>query len=99
VVSGARLVRALSASAVAHGCSAEVILGAEHDWASATFAGSRVEVTARLPAGQAAQEWIAALPEVDLPMPRQFARSVRVVAREDHGEQIALRVEAVVLED
>ena len=36
---------------------------------------------------------------VDLPMPRQFARSVRVVARGDCDSGIALRVEAVVLED
>ncbi len=98
-MSGARLVRALAASAEVHRCAAEVALVAEHDWASATFVGCRFEVAVTLPTGAAAEAWIAELPEVDLPMPRQFARSVRVVARGDCDSGIALRVEAVVLED
>jgi hypothetical protein len=99
VVSGARLVRALARSAAEHGCAAEVSLLAEHGWASATFAGSRFEVKVALAMGKVAEAWIATLPEVDLPMPRQFARSVRVVAREEAKGRIVLRVEAVVLED
>jgi hypothetical protein len=99
MVSGARLVRALARSATAHGCAADVVLMAEQDWASATFAGLRCEVAVSLTAGEAAEAWISDLPEVDLPMPRQFARSVRVMARADSAERIALRVEAVVLED
>lgn len=98
-MSGARLVRALARSADEHGCAAEVALLAEHGWASATFAGSRFELAVSLPVGMAAEAWIAALPEVDLPMPRQFARSVRVMAREEAEGRIALKVEAVVLED
>ena len=66
---------------------------------SATFAGSRFDLAMVLANGDAAEAWIAGLGEVDLPMPRQFAREVRITAREDDGERIALRVAAVVLED
>lgn len=99
MVSGARLVRALERSASAYDCLAAVLLLAEHDWASATFEGLRCEIVVGLAPGAAAEAWVAALPEIDLPMPRQFARSVRVLGRDDTGGSVTLRVEAVVLED
>lgn len=99
MVSGARLLRALKWSAAAHGCDAEATLAATRDWGSATFVGARYDVEIVLLAGASAEGWIAALPDADLPMPRQFARDVRVIARADAGDRIGLTVEVLVLED
>ena len=98
-MSAARLLRALTRSALAHGCEIEATLAATRDWGSATFVGSRYDVAVDMPAGAAAEGWIAALPEAELPMPRQFARDVRVIAREEAGDRIRLMVEVLVLED
>ena len=45
------------------------------------------------------KQWLATLPEAELPMPRQFARDVRVIARRDADERIRLTIEVLVLED
>ena len=99
MVSGGRLLRAIVRSAQAHGCDAEVALAATRDWGSATFVGARFDVAVTLAAGSSAAAWIAALPEADLPMPRQFARDIRVIARDDPDEPIRLVLEVLVLED
>lgn len=98
MVSAARLLRALERSAQAHGCTPALTLVATHDWASALFVGARYEVAAVLERGDAAEAWLSALPEADLPMPRQFAREVAVVARDD-ADRIAATIEVVILED
>lgn len=99
MVSAARLLRALTASAESSGCMADLTLVATRDWASALFVGARYDVVATLAPGAAAERWIAALPEIELPMPRQFANDVRVIAREDAGDRLTVTIEAVVLED
>lgn len=99
MVSAARLLRALTRSAEAYGCVPELALAATRDWASALFVGARYDVSATLDSGPATERWIARLGEIDLPMPRQFAREVRVIARDDADERVALTIEALVLED
>lgn len=99
MVSGARLLRALARSAAAYGCAPELSLAGERDWASALFVGARYDVAAELAAGAAAGRWIADLPVVDLPMPRQFASDVRVLSRRDGAGRIALVIEVLVLAD
>lgn len=97
MVSSSRLLRALERSAVAHGCVPELTLLAVRDWASATFVGARCDVRATLAPGPAAADWIAALPQVDLPMPGQFASEARVIARQEADDAIVLTVEVLVL--
>lgn len=99
MVSAARLLRALAGSAERRGCVAELSHVATRDWASATFVGARYDVAALVDPGPAADAWIAALPSVDLPMPRQFAREVRIIERTDSSDVITLTIEATVLED
>lgn len=99
MVSAGRLLRALMASAEAHGCAATLTLAKTRDWASAVFVGARYDVVAVLAPGDIAERWIAALPDAELPMHRQFAGEVRVIARADTADGIALTIEAVVLED
>lgn len=99
MVSGGRLLRALERSAATHGCEAVATLLATRDWGSATFVGARYDVEVVLAAGPAAEAWLGALPEAELPMPRQFARDVRVIARDDADETVRLTIEVLVLED
>lgn len=98
MVSAGRLLRALAASAEAFGCPAELDLNAARDWASGLFLGARYDVAAAVDRGDAADRWIAALPDIDLPMPRQFAGDVRVITRDDSPKRIAITIEALVLE-
>lgn len=98
MVSATRLLRALERSAAAHGCAPELTLAATRPWASALYVGARYDVTAVLDSGAAAECWLAALPDAELPMPRQYASEVRVLARED-AERITVLIEAVVLEE
>lgn len=98
MVSGVRLLRALERSGSAHGCTPVLTLAATRDWASALFVGARYEVTAELEHGDAAEAWLAGLPQAELAMPRQFAHSVRVISHKG-TERLTALMEVVVLEE
>lgn len=96
MVSGTRLLRALRATARPFGLDAEVELVAERPWASATYVGAQHVVRATATSGAGLDAWLAALPELTLPMPGQFA-DVSVTARDDQGGRAAITIEALTL--
>ena len=91
--------RALAHSARLAGLSLTVRHADWHRWASATFAGARHELTIELPDDQAANRWLDALPDADLPIRHHLVADAVVVRR--HGEQDVLvaALEILTVED
>ena len=94
---GVMLERALLASATAAGCPVTVQGADWKRWASATFTGARHELVLDGAVGAALNEWLAALPELDLPLGRYLLADVAVVsvARSDGRARIALEALSV----
>lgn len=81
---------------------AGVELAIEHSsatrWASVTFTGARHEVRLSV-AGDAGRQWIAGLPEADLPMRGHLVADVAVIAVAQDGERISATIEALTVEE
>lgn len=92
-----RLVRALRTTATASGCavSLEPILATA--WESATYSGTRHTLAAVAPASPHLFAWLAALPEIDLPMPGQFAAGICVSERIDRDGTTTFTVKALTI--
>lgn len=86
-----QLLRALTRSAAAAGCAAELSHDGETPWATATFSGARHRLRA---SGEAAAlgRWLAMLPEAELPLAGWFVAScaAEVVGREAVIELLVL---------
>ncbi|MDB5668966.1 MAG: hypothetical protein JWL74_1916 [Alphaproteobacteria bacterium] len=73
-------------------------------WASVTFTGARHRLRLTLEgegAVGAAADFLAALPELDLPIPGHIVADIALVAEErgDDGRYAALELEALTIED
>lgn len=93
----ARLLRALGASAAA--CRVDVTLEPvrETRWESATFSGVRHVIAAAAPTSPDLEAWLAALPELDLPMPGQFVAGVELGERFDGGGTTNVAIHALTI--
>ncbi len=90
--------RAIESAADAVGLSVEIGPTAATPWASATFAGARhaFDLTVR---GRDAADWLAELPEIDLPMRGHLAADVAVIATSEAGGVTLARVEVLTVEE
>ena len=72
-----RLLRALAADADRCGVAIRMIAAHERPWSSATFVGCRLTIDLAI-AGESC-DWLAALPEADLPLPGRIVADLVVV--------------------
>ena len=64
----AQLMRAIDADARRAGCAVTLAHAVSTRWSSATFAGARHELALEAVDSPALEAWLAALPEVELPV-------------------------------
>lgn len=95
----ALLRRALEQSADAAGMVLTIVRSASTRWASATFVGARHELAADLSPAADAEAWLAALPELDLPLRGHLLADLKVarISRAERGTAIVL--EALTVEE
>lgn len=93
----ARLVRALTASLAAHGCIATIEPIREARWESGLFSGTRHVLVLSGEVSAPLDAWLAALPEIDLPMPGQFVADVDVTERSEANGTTTLTIEALTI--
>jgi hypothetical protein len=72
-----RLHRALAASAACHGLTLHPVTAHERPWSSATFTGWRLTLDLAIAGGDPG-DWLAALPEEDLPVPGRLVADLAV---------------------
>jgi len=72
-----RLYRALAASADCHGLTLRTLATHERPWASATFTGCRLTLDLAIAGGDPG-DWLASLPEEDLPIPGRLVADLVV---------------------
>lgn len=77
---GERVARALTAHAARAGCTVALRVLTVEPWASATFAGSVVTLALTAPQGPALSDWLAALPEAEIPLGRHLVADIAVEA-------------------
>lgn len=93
------LVRALDRTAGAAGLRLTVRHADWRRWASATFAGARHELTVELPDGEAAERWLAELPEMDLIVRGHLVADAIVLRQHGEGELRIATLEILTVED
>lgn len=86
------LVRALRVSARAEGATAFTIASDEQPWASATFTGTRHQLDLVVDHDAAGEQWLAALPGLDLKLRGFFVADLRVERRADTVQLEALTI-------
>ena len=93
------LARALDRSARGAGLTLAVRHADWRRWASATFTGARHELTVELPDGDAAERWLDALPEADLPVRGHLVADAVVLRQHGEGELRVATLEILTVED
>ena len=101
---GERLARMVSVGFVGFAGEISAIVLDEVDWASVTFTGARHRLRVTLDgesAVGAAADFLAQLPDLDLPVPGHIVADIALVAEErgDDGRYAALELEALTIED
>lgn len=87
------------------GGHAEILTHSEASWASVTFAGTRHRLDlafAGIEAVDAAERFIAFLPEHEFAIPRQLVADAAVIAvdhRLDHDPRMEVRIELLLLDE
>lgn len=95
----ARLRRALAHSAKAAGAAVTITRSTAERWASATFTGARHELDLAGPASDAAESWLADLPEAELPLAGHLVADLRIVAMTQVASDLTVTLEVLTLED
>lgn len=101
---GDRLARVVTANIGTFGGSIRVEPFEQTGWASVTFTGARHRLRVTL-AGDgavgAAADFLAQLPDLDLPLPGHIVADIALVAerRDDGGRYAELELEALTIED
>ena len=90
------LVRALRISARAAGAAMIVCATDERSWASATFAGVRHRIDLQVDQDATTDDWLARLPEADLPLRGHLVAELTV---EQHADQVRLEVLTIENDD
>ena len=73
---GERLARTLIAHAARAGCVVQLAVASVEPWCSATFSGSVIVLTLKAPPGAALSNWLAALPEAEIPLGRDLIADI-----------------------
>jgi hypothetical protein len=95
---GAQLGAALVQQAAATGCVVRVEGQRQTAWASATFTGARHQLECIAERGPALDAWLSALPEVEFALRGHLVADIHVAERID-GDAVALRIEALTVEE
>lgn len=74
----ASLARAIARSAKEAGAAISLLSASASDWRSATFTGARHRLLFAAAPSARLDEWVALLPDVDLPMPGQLLAELSV---------------------
>lgn len=93
------LARALDRSARGAGLSLTIRHADWRRWASATFTGARHELTVELADGDAAERWLAALPEAELPIRGHLVADAVVLRTHAEGATLVASVEILTVQD
>ncbi|MHA3841193.1 hypothetical protein ACX0GZ_08235 [Sphingomonas aestuarii] len=93
------LARALDLSARSAGLSLTLRHADWRRWASATFTGARHELTVELPDGDAAERWLAALSEAELPIRGHLVADAVVLRKHGEGDLLVVALEILTVED
>lgn len=93
------LARALRLAAAAAGCRVRVAANEGRDWSSATFTGMQHRITLVAEDMPWFDEWLSALPEIDVPLTGHFVSDLTIERRtivdgERHALILALTVAA-----
>jgi hypothetical protein len=91
--------RALAVSARAAGVEFSAQDWTVTRWASATFEGARHVLHLDLRPSAAARDWLAALPEVELPVRGHLVADVVVASCEEGEDAVTARVEILTVEE
>ena len=94
----ARLERALVTAAARASYDLAIVAHQARRWASATFTGVQHEIVVTAPRGIGFGDWVAALPEAELPIPGHLVASLAVDRIEDDGTHIALTLTVLIIE-
>jgi hypothetical protein len=92
------LERALIANAARHGVRIEVAEAESTRWASATFSGARHVMRLAADGGDMRQ-WLAELPEADLPIRGHLVADLAVVRQRWSGDIGEVAIEALTVEE
>lgn len=93
------LARALDLSAQGAGLNLTIRHTDWRRWASATFTGARHELTVELPDGDAAERWLAALSEAELPIRGHLVADAVVLRKHGEGDLLVVALEILTVED
>lgn len=94
-----RLRRALTASATVAGTRIEIARSEATRWASATFTGARHELELRMIATDAAERWLADLPDAELTVAGHLVADLKIVAMTQAGVDLSVTLEVLTLEE
>lgn len=95
--STALLQRALAASASTYGVAVTFGRMGATPWESATFSGARHVIEARVAGEEAADAWVNALPEVDLPLHGHLVADLSVTGVTQGGAERSFTIEALTV--
>ena len=90
---------ALKTALIAYLGPLEFACGKTTHWASITFEGMRHEVAFSMPWSHAAEEAVAALPDIELPIAGGFVASIMPVSALRQDSEFHVRVEALTIID
>ena len=94
---GRQLCGALVRSARVSGARVQVVGTRCVPWASGLFEGERHDLEARATASSSLDRWIAALPELDLPIGGHVVLEMLVVERQGRRTNVRLRIEVLTI--
>jgi hypothetical protein len=95
---GARLERALLASAAGAGCVVTIVDATWVRWASATFTGARHTLWLQATTGEALDRWLAEVPEAEIALRDHLLADLVVTAVTRIDGMAQITVEALTLE-
>lgn len=93
------LERALRTSAERAGCPVTIMASDMTRWASATFVGARHSITLAASPSAALTQWIADLPEADLPLRNHLVAEASVTSTRHAAGTVTIEAEFLTIED
>jgi hypothetical protein len=96
---GTLLVRAIYRDSCRAGCPLEIVDADWVRWASATFTGARHALRWTALPSAILDQWLADLPETDLPLRGHLLADIVVAALRRTPDQVTIEIEALTLED
>lgn len=93
-----RLARTIESHSARCDCPARVVAARSIRWESATFVGARHVLTATADAQPGLAQWVACLPEADLPIADHLVADLIVTRQESEGSRVTLTIEVLTVE-